>query len=243
MRFFLAFLVFLSSCSFAETYPAPISSDTVEEPTNMNRFWKDRYRMRELAKRTVHIGFVCGLNQQIGTIGTGVVLKRTNRRSFVATAEHIVYWFDENPQCEMIARDYNGFSGFATVYKRNSKYDVAVVEVNEPIGSPAPLYEKTYLGQPITCVGFPVIPYHPNTDEMSITRGYVSTLNVEKYFIRVSADLYYGNSGGACFSNSGKVVGIVSYFIKGGISHGTWDPPQAGQFFISDVKNLKKMLD
>lgn len=198
-----------------------------------------RERMHSIVRRAVRIEVVCGFEHN-GRMGSGVVIGREGGETLVATAEHVVEAV-EDLGCDMIVRDWQGMSGYAEVVKRDETYDVAVLKVSEKVGEVAGLYRGAYIGQAISCVGWPRLPYEDGLDRLSITRGYVSTMDVGG-FLRISADIYFGNSGGACFSKKGHVVGIVSYFKVGGGAFGE-PSPRPGQFYISDVENLKNLLD
>lgn len=197
-----------------------------------------RDRMQTIVKRSVRIEYVCGLEHK-GLKGSGVVIGKSKDTTTVVTADHVINLIAD---CDIVVRDWRGLSGYGKVVKSDKASDIAVIEVGEPLGEVAPLYRSAYLGQEIACVGWPMIPYSPDVDQLSITRGYVST-KVGRY-LRVSADIFYGNSGGACFSKRGHVVGIVSFFF-GSDADGFFDlaTPRPGQFYISDVKNLKILLD
>jgi hypothetical protein len=199
-----------------------------------------RDRMQTIVKRAVRIEYVCNMTN-MGLMGSGVVIDKSENSTIVATAAHVATAVAAQG-CDIVVRDWKGFSGYGKVVKFDDATDIATIEVGEPIGEVAPLYSGAYLGQAISCVGWPMIPYNV-LDRVSITRGYVSTLDVNG-FLRVSADLFYGNSGGACFSKNGSVVGIVSFFY-GSDADGLFDlpTPRPGQFYISDVKNLKILLD
>lgn len=198
---------------------------------------EDRNSMKDLIRKSVLINWVCGM-ENMGRMGSGVVVGREGNKTLVATAAHVTDAILERG-CDISVSDWQGKSGYASVKSANSDTDVSVVLVDETVGVVAGLVDEPYLGQPVACVGWPVLP-HKDYFGMSITRGYVSTL-VDDY-LRVSADLYFGNSGGACYSAEGEVVGIVSHFIAGGFFLGQ-TIPFPGQYFIANVDSLKKLLD
>ena len=207
--------------------------------TDINTFdVANKNSMDLLQKRAVKIEWSCDL-LPMGLVGSGVVIGHQAGKTLVATADHVSAFVD-GAGCDLIVKDWEGKSGFAKILSADKDSDVSVLEVGEPLGKVAEMHKKPYLGQPITCVGWPMLP-HKVYEGQSITRGHVSTLDVGG-FIRVSADLYFGNSGGACFSNNGKVVGIVSHFMIGGRSNGV-TVPQDGQYYISHIDNIKKLLE
>lgn len=209
-----------------------------QAPTNNPEY--GRQEMQMLSRRSVKIEWICGLDNK-GGMGSGVVLGPKGGKTLVATAAHVTDYIIEEG-CNIIVYDWKGFSGYGEVLKVNKDTDVAIIEVGERIGEAARLFNNPYLGQSIACVGWPLLPYTDYRGK-SITRGHVSTLGVDG-FIRISADIYFGNSGGACFSRDGKVVGIVSYFMAGSTDFlGGGAVQHPGQYFISHVDNLKKLLD
>lgn len=200
----------------------------------------NRGHTQSLKERAVRIEYVCGMTHT-ALNGSGVVIARNSKTTTVVTAAHVVASIAKKG-CDIIVRDWRGHSGYAKILKFHTASDIAVLEVGEPIGKAAPLHSGAYLGQAISCVGWPVIPNSPGVDQMSITRGWVSTV-VGRY-LRISADIFFGNSGGACFSREGHVVGIVSFFYSTGVNVPFNLPtPRPGQFYISDVANLKILLD
>ncbi len=198
----------------------------------------NREKMLSMSRRAVKVEQVCGMDH-MGLMGSGVVVGHADGKTIVATAAHVTDAILEEG-CDIVVSDWRGFSGFGHVLESDNETDVSTIEVGETVGIAAGLFKEPYLGQPVTCVGWPSLP-HRNYDGESITRGYVSTVGVSG-FIRISADLYFGNSGGSCFSDGGEVVGIVSHFMVGGSFWGTV-VPHPGQYFISHVDNLKKLLD
>lgn len=197
-----------------------------------------RDSMKALRRRTVRIEYTCEFSE-LDLMGSGVVIGRDKGDTLIATADHVVEAILED-ECEIIVKDFRGMSDFAEVVGRDEDDDVAILKVGERLGEAAALYDDPYLGMPITCIGWPMLP-HKDVKRRSVTTGSVSTLDVEGY-MRISADLYFGNSGGPCFSESGKVVGIVSHFMVGGRWMGL-PTPRPGQFYISEADNLKKLLD
>ena len=219
-------------------YSSTGKADVAHEHGSIDTKINHRDRMARLIRRAVRIEYVCGMTET-GHMGSGVVIKHKDGKTLVATAEHVTAAI-ERKDCDIVVKDWLGMSGYGDVIRKDENTDISVIEVGEEIGEAAGLYRGAYLGQAISCVGWPMIPYN-DVDRMSITRGYVTTMDVNG-FLRISADVFFGNSGGACFSKKGHVVGIVSYFLVGGNAFGL-PTPRPGQFYISDVENLKNLLD
>jgi hypothetical protein len=252
LHLLLSSLLFLTSCDInlsarplyddggLGTYPV-YSPPDIAGQTKVRNNGKVREQMASFERRAVRIEYVCAGPEgfKTGSMGSGVVVRKHHDRTLVATAEHVTDAI-EKKGCDIVVKDYRGHSGFGEVVVRNTSKDVSVVEVDEPIGEQAPLYRNPYRGMGVTCVGWPVLPGRRGLDRISVTRGYVATMDVQGY-LRITADLYFGNSGGACFSESGKVVGIVSHFM--GIPGIPRPVPMPGQYYISDVKYLKNLLD
>ena len=199
----------------------------------------DRMEMYLLHSKAVSVGRICGMKSK-DTVGSGVIVGHVGSKTLIATAEHVATAIKKS-KCDITVYDWKGISGYAEIVKTDLASDISILAVDERLGEVAAMYPKPYLGQPITCVGWPVLPGMEFSGK-SITRGYVSTLGVGK-LIRVSADLYMGNSGGACFSEDGRIVGIVSQFAVGFQSFMGPIVPFPGHYYISHVDNLKKLLD
>ncbi|MCF6205264.1 MAG: serine protease [Sulfurovum sp.] len=199
---------------------------------------RNRDEMSMLLSRTVSIHQVCKDNAS-PIVSTGFVVKHEKGASTVVTAAHTVRGILA-ANCEVWVKDSHGTYGKGVLLKMSRGTDVATLYVRRQLGAVSKLFNDPFLGQRVTCVGWPNIPYKSYVGR-SITKGHVSTLNVGPY-IRISAHLYYGNSGGACFSADGRVVGVVSHFIAIGRVMGAV-VTQPGMYYISHVDNVRDLLD
>lgn len=198
----------------------------------------DQVFIQSLLDRSVRIEYMCSMDDH-DLMGSGVVVGHTPEgNSLVATAQHVTEAILDN-ECEIIVRDSKGVWGFGEVLRKDNDMDVAVIKVSTTLGTVAKMSDNVYLGMAITCVGWPMLP-SKGVERLSVTVGNVSTLDVGG-FLRISADLFFGSSGGACYSYRGEVVGIVSHFMAGGSAFGL-PVPRPGNYYISDVSNLKELL-
>jgi S1-C subfamily serine protease len=125
--------------------------------------------------------------------------------------------------------------------------DLALLEVVEPVNflddvTPAEVGPMPKLRDEVAVVGFPV-----GGEEISITEGVVSRIEVQRYShsqrhllaVTVDAAINAGNSGGPVFGN-GKVVGIAFQKLTGVDNIGEMVPPPIIRSFLDGVKAGKR---
>lgn len=125
--------------------------------------------------------------------------------------------------------------------------DLALLEVQDPPDflddiEPAELGEMPRLRDEVAVVGYPV-----GGEEISITEGVVSRIEVQRYShsqrhllaVTVDAAINAGNSGGPVFGN-GKVVGIAFQKLTGVDNIGEMVPPPIIRAFLEGVKMGKR---
>jgi len=125
--------------------------------------------------------------------------------------------------------------------------DLALLEVVEPADflsdiKPAELGPMPRLRDEVAVVGYPV-----GGEEISITEGVVSRIEVQRYShsqrhllaVTVDAAINAGNSGGPVFGD-GKVVGIAFQKLTGVDNIGEMVPPPIIRAFLDGVKHGKR---
>jgi S1-C subfamily serine protease len=135
----------------------------------------------------------------------------------------------------------------ARVKAVNHDCDLALLEVVDPPNflsdiEPAELGEMPRLRDEVAVVGFPV-----GGEEISITEGVVSRIEVQRYShsqrhllaVTVDAAINAGNSGGPVFGD-GKVVGIAFQKLTGVDNIGEMVPPPIIRSFLDGVVKGKR---
>jgi len=125
--------------------------------------------------------------------------------------------------------------------------DLALLEVIDPAGFlddvvPAEIGDMPRLRDEVAVVGYPV-----GGEEISITEGVVSRIEVQRYShsqrhllaVTVDAAINAGNSGGPVFG-SGKVVGIAFQKLSGVDNIGEMVPPPVIRAFLDGVTRGKR---
>jgi S1-C subfamily serine protease len=125
--------------------------------------------------------------------------------------------------------------------------DLALLEVVEPADfladiEPAEVGEMPRLRDEVAVVGYPV-----GGEEISITEGVVSRIEVQRYShsqrhllaVTVDAAINAGNSGGPVFGD-GKVVGIAFQKLTGVDNIGEMVPPPVIRAFLDGVELAKR---
>jgi len=139
--------------------------------------------------------------------GSGVIWEGNK----VVTAEHLV---DDREGCTFAVSRAGEDSYPATVAKEDTRTDLALLNVAHDYGVTVS-FARSKLGEAIVVVGYPAQLLDRGNQYLSILYGYISTKNVlieseKRYVDRISAPIYFGNSGGPVFNSVGQVVGIVS---------------------------------
>lgn len=125
--------------------------------------------------------------------------------------------------------------------------DLALLEVTEPPNflddiEPAEVGDMPHLRDEVAVVGYPV-----GGEEISITEGVVSRIEVQRYShsqrhllaVTVDAAINAGNSGGPVFGG-GKVVGIAFQKLTGVDNIGEMVPPPIIRAFLDGVEKGKR---
>lgn len=168
--------------------------------------------------------------------GSGFVY-RANNKSYVITNAHVIE--DCNHLELRIANDEKRF--VARVKQVSHQADIALLEVDDPefqaIAQPVELGDMIELEKKIKVVGFPM-----GGEELSITKGIVSRIEVDTYaqsgerMLQVQTDsaINPGNSGGPVFYDN-KVVGIAFQGYDQGQNLGYFIPIPILKHFLKDT--------
>ncbi len=142
--------------------------------------------------------------------GTGFFI---NRRGLLITADHVI-----EDASTLTITDANGKQWQASVVQRAANIDLAVLKID---GDPPGVLSfadssKLSLGQPVFTVGFPLADELGNSPKY--TEGTVSSTRGpgdDAQAFQVSIPLQGGNSGGPIVDQRGRVVGVVSFGLRG----------------------------
>lgn len=176
-----------------------------------------------------------------GCSGSGLVIKDEGK-IYILTNAHCV----ENSVRVRVRLANDRKKKYETTRKCVSyQCDLALLEVNDPefenLVEPVQLGEMTHLQQKVETIGFPM-----GGDEISITKGIVSRIEVQDYAmsdlnmlqVQVDSAVNHGNSGGPVFSG-GKVVGVAFQGIDGGNSLGYMIPIPIIKHFLTEALSNK----
>jgi S1-C subfamily serine protease len=210
----LALAVLLWACAGCHTY-APYKPATPSVNTSAYYSW--------LSSGTYQVQAAC---LEGSWSGSGVVVGREGDQAFLATANHVV----EGTDCTFLVNDQQ-FRVLAT----DEAYDQAIL-VGHATGRVASETAEVFLGQDVIVVGYPNQPYTGETGKQ-VTKGSVSSYVTRRY--KVSAQAYYGNSGGPAFDSEGKLVGLVVQIVIFD-SEGT---PFPGEVFVTPAWRTYTLLE
>ncbi len=160
------------------------------QPETYNRHWVDW-----LVSGTKQVRVSCD-GEYWSSSGSGVVIQRDDDgTTYFATASHVAdegceFFVDDEP-LELVARD--------------SFYDQAILVGSVP-GRVTDESPEIYVGQRVINAGWPLQFYTGRTG-FQVTHGNLSAFIGPRY--KVTAEAYYGSSGGPCFDWDGDLVGLV----------------------------------
>jgi len=159
-------------------------------------------------------------------------------KNYIVTAGHVVN-YETNIKVTLVHGDWSA-TGYV-VYVNNA-HDVAVIKCAEP---PAEQYifavaaSMPDQGVNIYVIGYPFELYKITGDikvmsaNPRVTQGIISWEYPDKQLFEFSAPTDAGNSGGPIVTESGAVVGLVSFALEGKVTN---------MYYGSDVNAIKDAL-
>lgn len=187
-------------------------------------------------KADLNIFNSCGRNEVIKAIDSVVRIEGDEASgsgfwiypNIVLTNNHVIS-FNKNPKII----DNNGTSYAARIVATDSVRDLALLEVGGNLHKvlkwrqdPVSLLDDVYV------LGFPF-----NSQNISVTRGIVSSLTHDEYddreYVQTDAALNEGNSGGPLVDQCGRVIGINTMTI--------WNSENVG--FATKANQVEKWID
>jgi S1-C subfamily serine protease len=172
----------------------------------------------------------------VSSTGSGVVVGPGD----ILTGAHVV----ANATFLQVRKPSSPDKAIARVKRISHDCDLALLEVVDPPGflddiSPVQIGDIPRLHDAVAVAGYPV-----GGEEISVTQGVVSRIEVQRYShserhllaVTVDAAINAGNSGGPVFANDGKVVGIAFQKLQGGENIGEMVPPPLIRAFLDGAK-------
>lgn len=175
-------------------------------PTNNIQADASESYLDYVKERTVLVYRSCEKKSENGW-GSGVIIDGNK----VLTAEHVV---DDLEGCEILIKRGDEPFYYSAIEKEDKRLDLALLVVAHDYGVTVS-FARSKLGEAITVVGYPTQLIDRSKLYLSVLYGYISTKNIlsageNRYVDRISAPIYFGNSGGPVFNSVGQVVGIIS---------------------------------
>jgi S1-C subfamily serine protease len=155
--------------------------------------------------------------------GTGVIISSSIKGSRIVTAEHVVREGRKNLFMDC-AREkveiylYQRSKPIVVkVLKENRKADVALMWTRLNLGVSTPLAETISLGSTTHSYGWPVVLAAVGKKFEVYSKGVVSTIGIQYRgydYICYTSKIFFGNSGGGLFNNSGELVALTTVMYK-----------------------------
>lgn len=159
--------------------------------------------------------------------GSGFILNSFEDFSLIMTAAHVA----EN-KVELLV-SYKNQTYPATVVQLDEEMDLALIKVDANLNQRS-LLADGYLGEEITCIGWPVVDAYDREQRLSVSKGVISTYRFKEHLNRVTAEIFFGSSGGACFNENKEVVGMP---IQVRLLGGAW------KYYVVPGSSMKKFVD
>jgi serine protease DegS len=150
------------------------------------------------------------------SLGSGVIV---SKEGYILTNHHVI-----QGATKILVALYDGRETFANLVGSDPDTDLAILQIDLPDLSPAPVSDKHNLrvGDVVLAIG------NPFGFEQTVTQGIISAtgryglqLNTYENFIQTDAAINPGNSGGALIDVQGNLIGINSaIWSKSGGSQG-----------------------
>lgn len=151
------------------------------------------------------------------SVGSGVFLTKTT----IITNNHVVESNKDNlVEVKVDYKDYD-----AVVVYRNPAFDIAILEIKEPIGRPIVVnYVPTIIGERVISIGTSFAK--PYTLGVGYVTGVERAINLAPFYhlASISTGIEPGNSGGGVFNMRGELVGISFAGVSGGDNVGFMIP-------------------
>jgi S1-C subfamily serine protease len=169
--------------------------------------------------------------------GSGVIISSdlSNKKSAVLTAAHM----DEGGNCKISVVNVNQLEFPAKVVRKSVDFDLLLLEVEGNPGPVTPVAFDSFVGENVTCVGYPH-QRHDGEVHLSVTKGTIATKF--KDVDRITADMYFGSSGGMCVDDDNALVGIMIFMYAESSPFGL-PSPVTGQFFIANAESINTFLE
>ena len=158
--------------------------------------------------------------KQVGCTAVDIGLGR------VVTAKHCVE--DEDPARNF---DIGAKTEIGTVVFKSPDRDFALLVNQDWIKHPAPAMRPPRLGEHLYTVGWPV-QLGTEKQELTVTDGVAAGPLDEDGHVRITAPIYYGNSGGGAWAEDGSFLGVT---VSGYLS-------MPGQNFMVSAEDVVAVL-
>jgi S1-C subfamily serine protease len=127
----------------------------------------------------------------------------------VVTAKHCVE--DDDPERNW---DVGDVTNLGVVVYKSPELDFAILVNQEWIKNPPASLRAPRLGEHVYTVGYPM-QLATDKQELTVTDGVAAGPFDDEGNIRITAPIYFGNSGGGCWAEDGSLLGItVSGFVE-----------------------------
>lgn len=174
-----AVLVLLAGCNLLAPQPAP---PAVSPPPNV-----------AVVTALKHTQFFAEAGCTAVDIGYGRVV----------TAKHCVE--DDDPERNW---DIGAATSVGVLTYKSPEFDFAVLVNQDWVKHPVVDLRAPRLGEHVYAVGYPV-QLATDKQELTVTDGVAAGPFDEEGHLRITAPIYFGNSGGGCWAEDGSLLGIT----------------------------------
>jgi S1-C subfamily serine protease len=175
--------------------------------------------------------------------GSGtIIFNRVGHRMVVLTASHVVRAFQRKKDNQIyIHVNYDQKPRRMFILKENKDVDLALLVCTRKETTSGPFVKiamnSSKIGEKIWVIGSPL------GEEHVVTNGIVShfTYIQEIKMTRVTAPIYFGNSGGGLFNENMELIGVAKYIIVKSLNMFSMQVVPGGFFFVH-VDEIRKFM-
>ena len=147
------------------------------------------------------------------TTGTQTKIRSTGTGFFVTCQGHMITNAHVVNDCKEVTIARAGGSSAATIVAKDRQNDLALLRVDTPVATVAPLRSARQIrqGETVIAYGFPLSGFVSSGG--TLTSGTVSALagtRDDTRYLQVSTQIQPGNSGGPLMDTTGAIVGVTT---------------------------------
>ncbi len=117
--------------------------------------------------------------------------------------------------------------------------DIALLQT--ALVTPSVAFRAPVLGLHIWTIGYPA-QLDSSGQALTVTDGVVARVPGGASRVRITAPIYFGNSGGPCWDDTGALVGVTVSLYAAEVPNEPWPVPMDGQYWVVSSERVQLFL-